>query len=83
MEKKILEHLTLLSVRRAGEFPERRHKLYDDLGLDSLDIMELSLMIEQDAGIEFTDEDIEHFKTVGDVLAITAAKTTADAKAAC
>lgn len=39
-----------------------------DLGLDSLDVVELLLKLEDDYGVHFDDMDIQVFKTVGDVL---------------
>lgn len=38
-----------------------------DLNADSLDIVELLMTIEQDLGIVVPDEDVQSFKTVGDV----------------
>lgn len=42
--------------------------LQDDLGLDSLDAVELSMAIEEEAGIEISDDDFQNFKTVEDLL---------------
>jgi acyl carrier protein len=39
----------------------------DDLGADSLDIVELVMAMEEEFGIEIPDEDAEKLKTVGDV----------------
>lgn len=38
----------------------------DDLGADSLDIVELVMAVEEEFGIEIPDEDAEKLKTVGD-----------------
>ena len=40
----------------------------DDLGADSLDIIELIMVLEEKFGIEITDEDAGKMKTVGDVI---------------
>ena len=40
----------------------------DDLGADSLDIVELIMSLEEVLEIEIPDEDAEKFKTVGDVV---------------
>ena len=40
----------------------------DDLGADSLDIVELIMALEEDFDIEFPDEDAEKIATVGDVV---------------
>ncbi len=40
----------------------------DDLGADSLDIVELVMMIEKEFDIEIPDEDAEKIVTVGDAV---------------
>ncbi|HAA81323.1 MAG TPA: acyl carrier protein, partial [Thermoanaerobacter sp.] len=40
----------------------------DDLGADSLDIVELIMALEEEFDIEIPDEDAEKIKTVGDVV---------------
>ncbi|MPQ44161.1 acyl carrier protein [Clostridium tarantellae] len=40
----------------------------DDLGADSLDIVELIMALEEELEVEIPDEDAEGFKTVGDVV---------------
>ncbi|MEA1939513.1 MAG: acyl carrier protein [Candidatus Caldatribacteriota bacterium] len=40
----------------------------DDLGADSLDIVELIMAFEEEFDIEIPDEDAEKIKTVGDTL---------------
>ncbi|MBX7057763.1 MAG: acyl carrier protein [Leptospirales bacterium] len=40
----------------------------DDLGADSLDTVELVMALEEEFGIEISDEDAEKIQTVGDVL---------------
>ena len=40
----------------------------DDLGADSLDIVELIMAFEEEFDIEIPDEDAEKIKTVGDVV---------------
>lgn len=39
----------------------------DDLGADSLDVVELIMTIEEEFHIEVGDEDAHNFRTVGDV----------------
>ncbi len=41
--------------------------LVDDLGGDSLDLVELAMALEEEFGIEVPDKDIEHFRTIGDI----------------
>ena len=40
----------------------------DDLNADSLDIVELIMALEDELDMEIPDEDVENFKTVGDVV---------------
>jgi len=40
----------------------------DDLGADSLDMVELALGFEEEFGISIPDEDAEKIKTVGDAV---------------
>lgn len=42
--------------------------LMEDLGIDSLDLVELIMAIEQEFDIEIPDEDVEGIHTVGDVV---------------
>ena len=39
----------------------------DDLGADSIDTVELVMALEEEFGIEISDEDAEKIQTVGDV----------------
>ena len=40
----------------------------DDLGADSLDVVDLIMSIEAEFEIEVADEDVENIKTVGDIV---------------
>ncbi len=62
-------------------FAERAHiqKIDDsqslkDLGLDSLDVVEMCLSLEDKYGIQFSAEELGDFKTIGDLLNSIAAK---------
>ena len=44
-------------------------KFVDDLGADSLDIVEFVMALEEAFGIEISDEDAEKIQTVGDAIA--------------
>ncbi len=40
----------------------------DDLGADSLDVVDLVMSIEESFDVEIPDEDVEGIKTVGDIV---------------
>jgi len=40
----------------------------DDLGADSLDIVELVMAIEEEFGLEIPDDDAEKIQTIGDAI---------------
>ncbi|SHH96467.1 acyl carrier protein [Clostridium collagenovorans DSM 3089] len=42
--------------------------LIDDLGVDSLDIFEVVMSLEEAFAIEISNDDIEDIKTVGDIV---------------
>ncbi|WP_298702538.1 acyl carrier protein [uncultured Brevundimonas sp.] len=43
-------------------------RLDDDLGYDSLGVMEVVVDLEEEFGIEITDDAMEAWRTVGDVI---------------
>jgi acyl carrier protein len=51
-------------------------KIQDDLGADSLDIVNLIMALEEELGIDIPDEDAEKLETVNDILLYCLAKTT-------
>lgn len=40
----------------------------DDLGADSLDVVDLVMSFEEEFGIEIPDDQVEKIKTVGDIV---------------
>lgn len=40
----------------------------EDLGLDSMGLVEMATYVSDDLGVEISDEDLASFHTVGDVL---------------
>lgn len=48
----------------------------DDLGADSLDIVELVMTMEEEFDLDIPDEDAEKMKTVGDVVKYITSKQT-------
>lgn len=42
--------------------------LSDDLGADSLDLVDLVMSLEEEFNVELSDEDVGEIKTVGDIV---------------
>ncbi len=55
-------------LKRDAASIEPRHKLRDDLGLNSLDAIELIFKIEEEFDLSIPDEDVMKLATVGDML---------------
>ncbi len=62
-----------LGVEKEALMPEAN--LLDDLGADSLDVVELVMAIEEEFGIEVPDEDAENIRTLGDITTYIEART--------
>ena len=48
------------------EITPEKH-LFNDLGADSLDFVELSMMLEREFNVKFSEDDMANVKTVGDL----------------
>jgi acyl carrier protein len=48
--------------------------IVDDLGADSLDVVDLIMSLEEEFDVEIPDEDVEAMKTVGDIVKYIEAK---------
>jgi acyl carrier protein len=55
-----------LGVDQEAMVPEA--DLLDDLGADSLDVVELVMALEEEFGIEVPDDDVENIRTIKDVV---------------
>ncbi len=42
--------------------------IIDDLGADSLDVVDLVMSLEEEFGLEIPDDQVENMKTVGDIV---------------
>ena len=70
MSDELLQRVRVLVCDQLGVDPgEMRPEasILDDLGADSLDVVELVMAIEETFDIEIPDEDAEGMRTVGDV----------------
>ncbi|EDP74633.1 acyl carrier protein [Hydrogenivirga sp. 128-5-R1-1] len=67
LEERIKEIIAdQLGVEQEKIVPEA--KFVEDLGADSLDVVELIMAFEEEFGIEIPDDDAEKIQTVGDVI---------------
>jgi acyl carrier protein len=62
------------------EFGEEREELsldsrFEDLEVDSLDLVELAQIVEEEFGVEIADSDMDKLESVGDVVDLIAART--------
>ena len=63
-----------LGVERAVLVPEAN--LLDDLGADSLDVVELVMALEEEFDVEIPDDDAEKITTVAEAIAFVEAHAT-------
>jgi acyl carrier protein len=67
IEKRVKEIIVeQLGVNESEVTPEA--KFVDDLGADSLDLVELVMALEEEYNLEISDEDAEKILTVGDAI---------------
>jgi acyl carrier protein len=73
MEDKVIDIIMdKLGVERAEVTPEA--VFVDDLGADSLDLVELIMAMEEEFGFEIADEEAEKLRTVQDVISFIKAR---------
>jgi acyl carrier protein len=66
-----------LGVEQSDLVPEA--SLLDDLGADSLDVVELVMALEEEFSIEVPDDDVENIRTIQDIVQYVEAKAEARA----
>ena len=63
-----LEEIKKLLAERAGKETIDETVQLKDLGMDSLDVVEYCLELEDKYNIQFTPEELSEFKTAGDLF---------------
>lgn len=57
-----------------------KSKIIEDLGADSLDVVEMLMVLEDEFNITVTDEESLTLKTVGDIVTLIDKKTAKESK---
>jgi acyl carrier protein len=71
VEKSVERRVIEIIVEQLGVSAEEatlEASFIDDLGADSLDLVELIMAMEEEFGVEISDEDAEKIQTVQDVV---------------
>ena len=74
---KQMDEIKALFAKKVGTAVLDEKKSLKELGLDSLDVVEMCLDLEDKYGIQFETEELAGFKTVGDLLTSIGAKLEA------
>lgn len=69
--KKLLAEQLNISAEKITE----NSKVIDDLGADSLDVVEMLMTLEDEFNVTVTDEESVNLKTVGDIVKLIDKKT--------
>ncbi|MCD8219441.1 MAG: acyl carrier protein [Ruminococcus sp.] len=70
-KEEIFEKLKELVVDQLGTEEEEvtlEANIQDDLGADSLDVVDLVMSVEEEFDVKITDDDLENIKTVGNIV---------------
>ena len=67
MQEKIIK-LVAEKLNKKVEDIKLDSKLVEDLGADSLDVVELIMSFEDEFGVSLPDEEVEKMKTIKDVI---------------
>lgn len=66
---RIVEHHLMLTIE------DKEQTLINTLGADSLDVLEIVAVIEQEYGITIRDEELEQIKTTNDLITLVELKS--------
>ena len=73
LQEKVVKIVAEATKSEAGNIGEGT-SFIDDLNLDSLDMVELMMKMEDEFGLEIPENDTEGLKTIGDVVKYLEAK---------
>lgn len=78
MNNDIFEKLKAIAVNQIGIDEEKvkpESDIIKDLGLDSLDIVDMLMYVEEEFGVSIDDGDVAEMKTVADVVKFIESQT--------
>ncbi len=67
----MLEKIKFIVSEQLNISPDKitlESSIIDDLGADSLDVVELVMALEENFGVEIPDEEAEKISTIGDIV---------------
>lgn len=70
MDFEKIRELLSLQLNLKPELIKRESRIVDDLGADSLDVVELLMTLEDEFGVTVSDEEAVKIKTVDDIINI-------------
>jgi acyl carrier protein len=73
IEQRVTDALVEFGEERENITPQAR---FEDLEVDSLDLVELAQIVEDEYGVELADADLDKVETVGDVVELIGSRTT-------
>jgi acyl carrier protein len=65
IQARVIDALVEFGEERENLTPQAR---FDDLDVDSLDLVELAQIVEDEYGVEMADSDLDKIETVSDVV---------------
>jgi acyl carrier protein len=72
IEQRVIDALVEFGEERENLTPEAR---FEDLEVDSLDLVELAQIVEDEYGVEIKDNDLDKVQTVNDVVELIAERS--------
>ena len=71
-----IQHTVFTALEQFGADPSalRRDATLEELDVDSLDLVELAQVIEDEYKVEVTSQDVQNVRTVGDVIDLVASR---------
>jgi acyl carrier protein len=71
IQTRVIDALVEFGEERENLSPQAR---FEDLDVDSLDLVELAQIVEDEYGVEIADSDLDKIETVSDVVELINAK---------